>query len=426
MKRPFSLQSGRALLLVASGTALIAATYGLVRLTFGLFLPDVQAELPLSASAAGLISSGASAAYCIAALAGFLFAARSPHLFAGIAALTAAGGALGMSIAGSGGLFAIAAILASSGAGFASPALVELLQRTLRAAHVGRMQSVVNAGTGPGLVAAGALALALLPDWRLAWALAAAFAAAAGALVLASSPRRRRADPGSDASPKPGSLPPTGWFRQHLPVITSALLLGAGSAAVWTFGRTALVEAGASQEASALAWIALGVGGAVVIFTAGSLQKLNPRRAWLLTCLPVAGATALLGFFAGVWPIAFAACIGFGWGYTAGTGVLISWTTRLDTARASAGTALLFVVLVLGQAIGSAAVGAVIEQLGTPLTFTISAALVLVSALGALGAFTRLATSSTPSAQGGSALDVRSTAAADEVARRPRTARQRA
>lgn len=423
MKRSFSLQSDRPLLLITAGTALIAATYGLVRLTYGLFLPDVQAELALSASTAGLISSGASAAYCIAAIAGFLFAARAPHLFAGLATVTAAGGAIGMSLAGTGALFAIAAILASSGAGFASPALVELLQRTLPAAHVGRMQSVVNAGTGPGLVAAGVLALTLLPDWRLSWALAAAFAAAAGALVLVSSARRRPADQNPDAASITGSLPPAGWFRQHLRVITSALLLGAGSAAVWTFGRTALVEAGASQEVSALAWVALGVGGAAVIVTAGSLQKLSPRRAWLLTCLPVAGATVLLGFFAGAWPIAFAACIGFGWGYTAGTGVLIAWTTRLDAARAPAGTALLFVVLVLGQAIGSATVGGVIEQLGTPLSFAASAALVLV---GALGASVRRPSDSSPGAQGAHTLEVRSTAVADEAARRPRTARQRA
>ncbi|MGO2751134.1 MAG: MFS transporter [Pseudoclavibacter sp.] len=423
MKRSFSLQSDRPLLLITAGTALIAATYGLVRLTYGLFLPDVQAELALSASTAGLISSGASAAYCIAAIAGFLFAARAPHLFAGLATVTAAGGAIGMSLAGTGALFATAAILASSGAGFASPALVELLQRTLPAAHVGRMQSVVNAGTGPGLVAAGVLALTLLPDWRLSWALAAATAAAAGALVLVSSARRRPADQNPDAASITGSLPPAGWFRQHLRVITSALLLGAGSAAVWTFGRTALVEAGASQEVSALAWVALGVGGAAVIVTAGSLQKLSPRRAWLLTCLPVAGATVLLGFFAGAWPIAFAACIGFGWGYTAGTGVLIAWTTRLDAARAPAGTALLFVVLVLGQAIGSATVGGVIEQLGTPLSFTASAALVLV---GALGASMRRPSDSGPEAQGAHTLEVRSTAVADEAARRPRTARQRA
>ena len=423
MKRSFSLQSDRPLLLITAGTALIAATYGLVRLTYGLFLPDVQAELALSASTAGLISSGASAAYCIAAIAGFLFAARAPHLFAGLATVTAAGGAIAMSLAGTGALFAIAAILASSGAGFASPALVELLQRTLPAGHVGRMQSVVNAGTGPGLVAAGALALTLLPDWRLSWALAAAFAAAAGALVLVSSARRRPADQNPDAASITGSLPPAGWFRQHLRVITSALLLGAGSAAVWTFGRTALVEAGASQEVSALAWVALGVGGAAVIVTAGSLQKLSPRRAWLLTCLPVAGATVLLGFLAGAWPIAFAACIAFGWGYTAGTGVLIAWTTRLDASRAPAGTALLFVVLVLGQAIGSATVGGVIEQLGTPLSFTASAALVLV---GALGASMRRPSDSSPGAKGAHTLVVRSTAGADEAVRRPRTARQRA
>ena len=41
MKRSFSFE-GRTTGLVALGAALIAATYGLVRLAYGLFLPDVQ------------------------------------------------------------------------------------------------------------------------------------------------------------------------------------------------------------------------------------------------------------------------------------------------------------------------------------------------------------------------------------------------
>lgn len=420
MKRSFSLRDRRPLLLVASGTALIAATYGLVRLAYGLFLPDVQAELSLSASAAGLISSGASAAYCAAALASFLLAARAPLLFAALATVTAAGGALGMALAADGVVFAVSAILASSGAGFASPALVELLHRTIKREHAGRMQGVVNAGTGPGLVAAGLLALVLLPDWRLAWTLAAGASIVAGGLVIASTWRGTTATTTRpDAAPRIASVPPRSWFRQHLPVIAAALFLGAGSAAVWTFGRTALVEAGASQELSAGAWIALGVGGAAVIASAGRLQKLSSRRAWLMTSLPVAAATVLLGTSAGVWPLAFAACIAFGWGYTAGTGVLIWWTTRLDHTRAPAGTALLFVVLVLGQALGSAVVGQAIELVGIPGSFIASALLVVV---GILAASKQPAASSRARASDAPPTQVSRTADAAAAAHRPRTA----
>lgn len=423
MKRSFSLRDRRPLLLVASGTALIAATYGLVRLAYGLFLPDVQAELSLSASTAGLISSGASAAYCAAALASFLLAARAPHLFAALATMTAAGGALGMALAADGGVFAGSAILASSGAGFASPALVELLHRTVQKEHADRMQGVVNAGTGPGLIAAGLLALVLLPDWRLAWTLAAGVSIVAGGLVLASTWQGSTTTTRPDAAPRRAPIPPRSWFRQHLPVITSALFLGAGSAAVWTFGRTALVDSGASQELSAGAWIALGVGGAAVIASAGRLQKLSSRRAWLVTSLPVAAATVLLGTAAGAWPVAFAACVAFGWGYTAGTGVLIWWTTRLDPTRAPAGTALLFVVLVLGQALGSALVGQVIDRVGIPGSFIASALLVLV---GILTASKKPAASSPERASDALPTQVSRTAGAAAAARRPRTAHPRA
>ncbi|MGQ3160509.1 MAG: hypothetical protein ACT6SA_15490 [Aeromicrobium sp.] len=65
MKRTFSLS----VLLVPSGLGLVAATYGLVRLASGLYLPDVQADLGLGVATAGLVSSGASVVYCLGALA---------------------------------------------------------------------------------------------------------------------------------------------------------------------------------------------------------------------------------------------------------------------------------------------------------------------------------------------------------------------
>ncbi|QCR20130.1 hypothetical protein C1N71_12345 [Agrococcus sp. SGAir0287] len=61
---------------MASGIALIAATYGLVRLAYGLLLPDVQHELGIDAPAAGAISASASAVYCLGAVIGFVLARR--------------------------------------------------------------------------------------------------------------------------------------------------------------------------------------------------------------------------------------------------------------------------------------------------------------------------------------------------------------
>ncbi|MBI9115619.1 MFS transporter [Sanguibacter suaedae] len=361
MKRSFSF-GPRDISLVAAGCALIAATYGLVRLAFGLFLPDVQADLGLADTGAGLVSSGASLVYCVGALVGFVVGPHRPRALVVAAALTAGGGAAGMAAAPGIAVFAVAAILASAGAGLASPALVTIVHRSVTSSSVDRAQTMVNAGTGPGLVAAGILALVLLPGWRLAWMVIAVVTGLVALLVLrldhgADTPRGP-ADPTGRPSPPPSSwLPPRAWFVAHSAPIVAALLLGAGSAGVWTYGRAHLVAAGVSETTSVTAWIALGAGGAAVIVTARHLAMLRPPAAWTLTAAGVALASAALGLLPGVTTAALAACVAFGWAYTAGSGVLIAWTADLDAERASSGTSLLFVALVLGQALGSAGAG---------------------------------------------------------------------
>ena len=349
--------------LVVAGTGLIAATYGLARLAYGLFLPDVQDDLALGTAAAGVISGGASVVYCAGALLGFLTAARHARALVVAAALSAAIGTAGMAAAPDAGSFAVFAITSSAGAGLASPALVAILQTNPATRQLPRTQTIVNAGTGPGLIAAGLLALLLLPAWRLAWVIAAVLTLAAAGLVII-------ADRGAgSAAPARRSLPPTSWFAAHRRVLAAALLMGCGSAAVWNYGRTFLVESGAAAAVSVTAWIALGAGGTAVIVTARWMERRGPRAAWLLTVGTVALATALLAAAPGSAPLALAACAAFGWGYTAATGALIAWTAQIDPPRAPAGTALLFITLILGQALGASVVGTLISTVGYPLAF---------------------------------------------------------
>ena len=252
MKRPFSFLCSSSLPLLAAGTGLIAATYGLVRLAYGLFLPDVQGDLALSVASAGVISGGASVVYCAGALIGFFVAARHARALVIAAALSAAIGAIGMATADSATHFAVFAIAGSAGAGLASPALVAVLQRNPSTQGRTRAQAIVNAGSGPGLVSAGVLALILLPDWRLAWMIAAVFTIAVAGVILV-------VDQGSSGiALARRSLPPASWFAAHRSVLLAALMMGFGSAAMWTYGRTFLIASGADQTLSVLAWIALG------------------------------------------------------------------------------------------------------------------------------------------------------------------------
>jgi predicted MFS family arabinose efflux permease len=375
VKRSFSL---RQRVFLVSGLGLIAATYGLVRLAYGLFLPDVQRDLGLSSGAAGWISSGASVLYCVGALVGFLLAARVPRVLVLAAAIVAGAGALGMATAPDPTVFGVASVIGSAGAGLASPALVRLVARQMPEAVQGRAQSIVNAGTGPGLVGAGVLALVLLPDWRAAWAVSGVFALAVGGVLLAAS----RGDGGGVRTQPaaPARHPDRAWALSHRGVISLALLFGAGSAVVWTYGRSALVDAGAPVAASVSAWIALGIGGAAVVLTARWTSRLRAATTWTATT----GAVAVTVVVLGVWPqstvAALLACAVFGWGYTAATGALITWTTEIDHDRAAAGTSVLFVALVLGQAAGAALAGALVGSAGTVMAFVAGA---VVTAVGA-------------------------------------------
>jgi predicted MFS family arabinose efflux permease len=132
-----------------------------------------------------------------------------------------------------------------------------------------------------------------------------------------------------------------------------------------------------------LAWVALGLGGLAVVPSAGPMSALGPRRAWVVTAGALAAATVALVAAPGSVPLALAACLVFGWGYTAATGALIGWTGAIEPARAASGTALLFVLLVLGQAIGAAVAGAAISTTGYGPAFL--GAAVVAAVAGALG-----------------------------------------
>ncbi|MDN4172643.1 MFS transporter [Nocardioides sp. SOB77] len=361
------------------GTCLVAGTYGLVRLAYGLFLPDIQASVSMSSAVAGYVSSGASASYCLGALAGLVLAGRPRLLVAG-ALTTAAAGSLGMALAPGTAVLVPAVVLASAGAGLASPAMVAVVARTLQPERVGAAQARVNSGTGPGLVAAGVLAL-VLPDWRVGFAVSAVLTAAAGlGVLLLDRPRA-----GIPPTTPPTGTPPGDRGRPALLVrpVVGAFLLGAASATVWTYGRSHLVSSGASEVGSVIAWIALGVGGTATVLTAGRLGALPPTRAWTLTTVVVAASVAVLAG-PGPLPAAVAACAVFGWAFVAATSALIAWTADLAPDRAAEGTAAAFVALVLGQAAGSAVAGAVAEGAGLGAAFLGAAAVTVVAAASGL------------------------------------------
>lgn len=365
---------------MVAGTSLIAGTYGLVRLAYGLFLSDIQESIGLTAAQGGYVASGASVVYVAAALAG-IAADRHPHAVLVAATGTASLGAAGMALAPGAATFVPAAIISSAGAGLASPGLVGIVSRGVRSEHRDRAQALVNSGTGPGVVAAGALALVVLPQWRTGFAVGAGVTALAGVLVLALTSQRwsvgGQVGPVEPAQPADRPWPALVRLRG---AALGALLLGVASASVWTYGRAHLVAEGLGITASTIAWMALGVGGAATVLTSAGLARLAPARAWAVTTCGVAAAIALLGLVGSRPGVAAVACLTFGWSFVAATSALIAWASALAPGRAAGGTAVLFVTLTLGQALGATVVAVVAEHSGRTPAFEVAAVVALLAA----------------------------------------------
>jgi predicted MFS family arabinose efflux permease len=368
--------------LVSGGMALIAVTYGMARFGYGLFLPRFAAEFAMSPAAAGTIQAGSFLAYCVAAVLAWRMAA-APRTVVLLAGATACLGSLGVALAPTTGVFILGVVVAGAGAGFASPGMVTLIGRNLPTSRQESAQTITNSGSGAGVVAAGLLFLLTAAQWRLGWLLIAVLAAGATAVVLGADRGRPAAGRGiSGTGRKPvGAEAPAPRFPLHstdpaplratdvatlraadlaplLRPVGAALLAGASSAGIWTFGRTILADSRPEAETySVAAWMVLGAFGILGGAAGRAVRAWGLRAAWTAFALAMGAGTALLALAPAVMAAAYAAMALFGLGYTALTGVLIVWAVRAVPARAAEGTVVLYVALAVGQALGAAGLG---------------------------------------------------------------------
>lgn len=369
--------------LVISGMVLIAATYGLARFGFGFFLPRFTEAFQLAPSVSGAIQAGSFLSYCVTAAAAARLGAR-PRLVVACAGATAALGSAGVAAAPNAGVLAAGVVIAGAGAGFATPGLVRLIERNITAARQESAQTIVNAGTGAGIVAAGVLLILTAGQWRLGWAGIAVLSALSAAAVLRSD--RSSSGPAAGESGTADSPPlRLGLLAALAKPLAAALLAGASSAAVWTFGRTIIAGSGTgTQMYSVTAWMVLGAFGVLGAFAGRLVQAASLRTAWAGTVLAMAAATFLLGMAPGAPVAAYAAAALFGGGYTAMSGVLIVWAVRAVPDQASAGTVVLFIALAVGQAAGSAVLGALFREDAPALVFTAAAVVGILAVLPAV------------------------------------------
>ncbi|GAA5124954.1 hypothetical protein GCM10023339_47310 [Alloalcanivorax gelatiniphagus] len=337
-----------------AGMLLVASTYGLARFGVGLFAPRLAADRPDLAGALGLAAAAQFCSYAVAAAAAARLSRTRPRLALLLAGATAAVGCVGVAVTSLPAVFVAVVFVGGMGAGLASPALVRVVDDRLSGGLAATAQSLVNAGTAVGVIAAGGLALAAT-GIAAAWSLmAAACVASAAAVLLLSRPasgsgRSVEADAGGARDPRALAAP-----------AAAALVVGAGSAVLWTYGPLLATTDGPLDPSDAgFLWIALGLGGLLGPATGWFVQRCGLRAAWILFAVGVALADVALAtsIVLGVTWVAIVAMVVFGAAYMCLSGVLILVATATWSSAPGAATSWLFIALSVGQAAGSAVAG---------------------------------------------------------------------
>lgn len=346
------------LYLGATGFALIAVCYGFARFAFGLFLPGIDADLTLSSTLSGLISGGAFLTYCIGVTLSAWLTERigAPYVAIG-AALIAAAGMAGIAAAPSPAWLAGAVMLAGSSTGLASPPLAAAVAAAVRPDRQNATNTIINAGTGAGVALSGVVALTMGDLWRFAFA---GFAATAIGLAFAAALTLPRSTPGM-ATSAPGMPSLDGVLRR---LVLAALLTGAASTAIWSFGgQLVALRLNWGSTGAGLLWIAIGAAGTAGVGAGHLIARFGidgVHRAFLVA---MAASILLIGVEGTSAALTLGGGALFGAAYIMLTGVYLLWGVSALPHRPATGVTIAFLALAVGQTAGAAGFGLLMDRL---------------------------------------------------------------
>lgn len=362
---------------VLPGVAMIAMSFGLARYGYGMLLPGIQADLGLSATGAGLISSGSYVSYLLAngGVVG-LTARYGVRAAVSAAAATAVLGMLLVAAATGPAMLAAGVLLAGAASGFAFPPYADVVARTVRADRRDAAWSAISSGTGWGVAIAGPVAIAAGDQWRVAWLVFVGIAVAVGLWARAWAPGR------SPVALRRPQLSPS-WFLcpRSGPLLLSAVLVGLGTAVFWAFAVDALVTAGSSPTLARATYAGCGAAMLLGSFSGALFARAGLRGGYLLTCAAL--AVSLLGFAAAREHAvaAVVAAVVFGSCYAAVIAAHGIWSARVFADHPAAGLAAVNTALTLGTLAGPASAGFVVDALGYQWAFPLAGAAVLLGLL---------------------------------------------
>ncbi|MFZ0140889.1 MAG: MFS transporter [Aeromicrobium sp.] len=358
------------------GTLMIAVTFGLARYGYGLLLPDMRAEIGMSAGAAGLISSAAYASYLVANIGVVGVTTRwGARVAVGSAAAFAALGMAAIAVAQGVVALAVGVLLAGAAAGMAFPPYADIVDLDVPERRRDVVWSTISSGTGWGVALAGPVAIVAGEQWRTAWVVFVVLAVAVGALSVFLAPART-----SEQLRRPQlSL---GWFfcPRSRPLLLSAVLVGGGSSVWWAFSVDAMRNAGLDATPARIVYAVCGAAMLLASFSGVVFERRGLRPSYLGSTALLAASLGLLAAATSNVVAVLVAAVLFGAFYATVIAAHGIWSATVFAGHPAAGLAAYSTALTLGTLAGPVVAGIAIQYGGYAPTL-IGAAAVTVAAI---------------------------------------------
>ncbi|MGP4059545.1 MFS transporter [Halobacillus sp. H74] len=366
--------------LVLPGVTMIAVTYGLARFSFGLLLPEINRTLEMSELVSGLISSLFYLAYCFTIILSTVVTTKEgPRRMILSAGLSAFIGLLFMCIATNVWVLGLGVLLAGGSTGLVSPPYGAAIALWIKEGEQGRANTWVNSGTSFGIALSGLGAILLTPHWRLTYLIYAIVACLMLVWNFQVIPKEETGS--SKLMLKKGDLAIRG-VKGSVPLSLASLLLGASTAAFWTFSRSFIEVAGDYSDLQLSGfWVTIGLFGVLGGFSGSLIERKGLPFSYKLGSLAIGSASIILAVTSENWLLSYLSAGIFGCSYIFLTGVLIVWGIRVFIKNASLGIGVPFLLLAVGQVLGSILAGWFIGTWGYVTSFTLYGMVGIAAAL---------------------------------------------
>jgi predicted MFS family arabinose efflux permease len=357
--------------IIFPGIAMIGVTYALARYSYGLLLPYISHSLSFSEAYAGVPGFFAYAAYCISlALAPFIIQRTGTYNTIQLAGLSAVFGMLGIAFSRGIITISICTFIAGFASGLSSPAYGQAVTENLPKEKRDRGNTWINTGTSFGLILSGPIALLFTEQWRVTYL----FFAIIGIVVLfwnhRNIPKSRRQVDVVCFRKKIGAV---SW-KKVMMLSLATLITGICASIYWVFSRSFLTAVyDISEIKSSLFWLIMGISGIVGGIAGSIIEKFGLTSSYRGSLLVMITSLCLITIPSSM--SIYGSAFLFGVTFIFLTGLFIVWGINLFEQAPSFGVSLAFLLLGIGQSVGSLFAGIIIEKTSYPFAFLLYAAI---------------------------------------------------